>query len=90
MIELLKPLVLTHNYEGNQLFAMIDKTKKPTNIPEDTYTILKTNGKRYDSNLLIDEKNDIFVLTSVENKHFGVAKIQKQFYKSIMARAILN
>lgn len=90
VIELLKPLAMSENYIGNQLIAMMDILEKPISISKDTYTILVAQGESYKSNILIDEKDDLFVLTSIEDKKFYVAKIQKQFYKMIMKRTIKN
>jgi hypothetical protein len=90
MTELLRPLTLIKPYVGNQLIAMIDTVAKSTQITKDQYLILAKQCKTYDTNMLIDEENNLFVLVKREEKYFGVAPIQKQFYKNIMARTVMH
>ena len=90
MIEMLRPLSLNTPYVGNQLLAMIDTMIKPEQISEDTYIILAKQCEQYFTTMLIDERKDIFVLTNIDKKIFGIAPIRKQFYESIMARTILH
>ena len=91
MIGLLKPLQITHNYETKQLNFMIDKNINPVLITEDEYTILRTQCKKYDTDILIDEDNKMFTLVFIENnkkKSHYVGQLSESFYKNIMKRTV--
>ena len=90
MIKTLKPLVLVENYSDKQLRAMIAGKDKHCKISLNVYSLFLKKCKQFDTTFLINDKGDIYTLAFYAENNTRLLQIHEQFYKSIMARAVLH
>ena len=90
MIDTLKPLLLSHNYDADERNSMIDKTKLPIEITKWQYKKLFIDCVKLNTDFVIDYDNVIYILANFHSKAFKLIPLSDKYYEYIMKRATKN